>query len=85
MECEAEGWDHVDDAVEIVAAIEELRREEGAAITINCQNPEGDGRYNEAVEVASDWTNWQPLRFSGRTLRIALETAVHEKKLMKQT
>lgn len=72
-----------EDAIAIVLAIEELRREEGAGVTINCQNPDGNGPDNEAVEVASDWTNWQTRRFEGSTLRLALENAVHEKRLAK--
>jgi hypothetical protein len=68
-----------DDAFIIFLAIEELRREEGAGVTINCSNPDGTGPDNEAVEVVSDWTNWQPRRFEGSTLRLALENAAHEK------
>lgn len=73
-------FDQVEDSVAIVDAIEELRREEGAAVTICCQNPEGSGPDNEAVEVVAYWTNWQPLRFQGQTLRLALEGAIAEKR-----
>jgi hypothetical protein len=69
------------DALAIYAALEELRANEGASLTINCSNPEGTGPDNEAVEVADDWTNWQPLRFYGSTLRLALGSAMHEKQL----
>lgn len=74
----------LEDALFIVEAINELRREEGASVLICCTNPEGSGPDNEAVEVASDWTNWQPHRFGGSTLRIALENAMQEKKLAKE-
>jgi hypothetical protein len=68
-----------DDSFIILLALEELRREEGASVIINCTNSEGTGPDNEAVEVCSDWTNWQPRRFEGQTLRLAMENAAHEK------
>ena len=69
------------DAIFIVNALHELRDEDGAGVLINCANPDGTGPDNEAVEVTSDWTNWQPRRFEGQTLKLALENAVHEKRL----
>ena len=69
-----------EDAIAIYVDIGELRKEEGATVLICCSNPGGHGPDSEAVEVTSDWTNWQPHRFEGSTLRFALENAVREKK-----
>lgn len=70
------------DAVAIHEAIEELRLGEGDGVEIFCENREGFGPDNNAIEVCADWTNWQPHRFEGSTLRLALENAVHEKRLV---
>ncbi len=68
--------------VVMIDAINALREEEGASVEIMCSNPDpetADGQ--EAVEVHGSWTNWQPRRFTGRTLGVALAEAVYEMNL----
>lgn len=60
---------------EALQLIEILRVGEGASVTLLCDNPGFDGP-NNAVEVADDWTDWQPMRFTGETLTHALRSAV---------
>lgn len=59
-----------------MAAIDELRREEGDQVSILCDNPDFNGQPNNAVVISAGWTNWQDFRVSGHTLRQALENAV---------
>lgn len=66
-------------AAQIVQAINILRYNEGASVLICCENPEGTGPDNHAVDVTDAWTNWQPFRFEGRTLLAALTNAVMDK------
>jgi hypothetical protein len=55
-----------------MAAILRLVENEGASVTILCENPEGVGPDNHAVEVCDDWTNWGDRRFYGQTRLEAL-------------
>ena len=64
---------------EIVGAIEELRSEEGDSVTIISPNANFNDQPNEAIEVCGDWTNWLDKRFTGETLREALQAAVKAK------
>lgn len=52
----------------IVYAIDTLRGNEGASITIVSSNREGCGPDNELIEVCDDWTDWEDRRFKGTTL-----------------
>ena len=63
-----------------VELINELRKEEGACVTIFCDNPDFNGEPNVYVEVTSDWTDFKTARFGGDTLVKALETAAEAKK-----
>lgn len=60
--------------IELGALIEPLRAEEASAVTLICDNP--DGNPNNAVECWGDWTGWNILRFTGETLADALRAAV---------
>jgi hypothetical protein len=62
------------DWIELGALIEPLRAEEASAVTLICDNPDGDP--NNAVECWGDWTGWNILRFNGDTLADALRAAV---------
>jgi len=62
--------------VDDIDAIDELRRDEGDAVTILCDNPDGDC----AVEVSAAWTGYELRRFSGRRVSEALKAAVHAKR-----
>lgn len=62
----------------IVAAIETLREEEGASLTILCDNPDFFATHN-AIECNSDWTGYNDERFTGNTLLDCLEAAVAKK------
>lgn len=70
-----------DEVLAIVAAIDELRREEGASVEILCDNPDFNGQPNNAVVCIADWTRYQEHRSSGHTLRGALENAVAHKRM----
>lgn len=63
-------------AVNVYNALTVLRAQEGDEVTINCQNPEGVGPDNEAVDVCGGWTGFEVLRFYGRSLEEALTKAV---------
>jgi hypothetical protein len=63
------------DAAAYVAAIEELRRGEGAALTIHSSNP------RPAVEICDGWTRWQTRRFAGDTVLTCLQLAVASRRL----
>lgn len=63
-------------ALGIVNRINELRAGEGSAVTICCENPEGDGTNNHAVDCFGEWTNWLERRFEGPTLLAALDSAI---------
>jgi hypothetical protein len=59
--------------LQVLRLIDQLRADEGNAITILCDNPEGPP--NNAVEVVADWTGWEERRFDGATLLEALQAA----------
>lgn len=64
-------------ALETVAAIEALREEDGAAVTILCDD-ENATTVNEqcGIDVMGAWTDWKERRFYGRTVLAALKAAV---------
>lgn len=77
--------------VECMAAIDELRLQEGWSVSIICDNPDfGMGRCN-MVEVYGEWmatdgprkgrVDWCAVQFTGDSLLQALQTAVIGKKL----
>jgi hypothetical protein len=59
-----------------LAAILRLRDIEGDAVTILCENPDGNGDNNCAIECVGGWTNYRTLRFEGEDLAKALLLAV---------
>lgn len=52
--------------VAVMDRINSLRENEGASVTIMCDNP--DGPPNNAIEVCDDWTGWELRRFDGESL-----------------
>ena len=66
----------VDDAVAIVEALNTLRRNEGASVCLNCDNPDFNDLPNVIIEVCDEWTGWQPQRFGGDSLVAALRKAL---------
>lgn len=63
-------------------AMEACLTEEGNAVTVLGENPEGTGPDNRAVEVTAEWTDWEPRRFTGHTpleamLAAGAEQAAH--------
>ena len=67
-------WKEIERLQAIVDPLNRLRADEGNSVTFICQNPEFD-EADEAIEVSGEWTNWQPRRFTGRTLVECLEAA----------
>jgi len=61
--------------------IDALREEEGACITIPCDNPEFSENEDDNcwVEVIAGWTDWKPVRFQGSKLLVCLAKAHQEK------
>ena len=68
-------------ALAFVGTLNRLRANEGSSVTLCCDNPEGSGPNNAAVEVVDEWTNWQPRRFYGSTVYAAAEAAICERQL----
>lgn len=64
----------------IVDNIDQLRKDEGNTILIPCDNPDWDGPAC-FVEVTSNWTGWQPRRFTGDTLSEAIANAISQQAL----
>jgi len=62
-------------AAEAWRLIENLRAPEGHSITLLCNNPDFNGQPNCVIEVCAEWTNWEPKRFTGDTILIALIAA----------
>lgn len=58
--------------------IEVLTREEGSAVTILSENPEGNGPDSHAVEVCGLATGWREVRYYSRTTIEALRAAHKE-------
>lgn len=67
-----------DRRVKIAATIELLRRGEGNAVTIVCENPDypDNNLPRHVVDCCGDWTGWVDRRYGGGTLDEALRTAV---------
>lgn len=60
--------------------IEQLRDNEGAGVTILCNNPEAwDAEQTTGVEVVDWWTQWEPKRYLGPTIVAALRKALADK------
>ncbi len=73
--------DHIKELETHVAehvAINYLRADEGASVTINCDNP--DGPPNNAIDIVDEWTNWIPRRIEGESVLDCLDKAVEAKK-----
>lgn len=69
-------------ALRMFNAVEELRINEGASITIPCDPPDfGSGQMY--VTVVDEWTRWAAERFCGQNVLAALESAVAEKRSAK--
>lgn len=66
------------DAEGKMAAIEDLRKEEGAALMLFSDNPDFGGP-GCTIQVTSDWTEWKVLEFSGANLMEALRFAIEAK------
>jgi len=69
-----------DECIAICNAIGELNADEGNGVNILAANPDFIGP-NYAIEVTGDWTNWQPVRYQGDSVREALEKALEVKRL----
>jgi hypothetical protein len=61
----------ISDAV-AMGMIHDLRKGQGASVTIVCDNEEGTGADNNAVDVCGEWTDWKDKRFIGKDVRDAL-------------
>lgn len=66
-----------EDCTAICNAIGELNCDEGNSVTILAANPDFIGE-DYAIEVCGEWTEWRDLRFGGRTVLAALESAIAE-------
>lgn len=60
----------------ILDPLNELREQEGSAVTVLCDNQDFNGLPDRAIEVSDDWTGWDPMRFGGNTLAEALGAAI---------
>jgi len=67
------------DAEQVLEFLNELRKEEGSAVTIPCDNPDFNGMPNVYVDVSSDWTDFMEIRFFGDSLVEALKKAAKAK------
>jgi hypothetical protein len=57
--------------------IEQLRANQGASVTILCDNEEATYRSEQmAIEVCDDWTGWEQWRFYGETVVQCLAKAL---------
>ena len=68
-----------DECVAICNAIGELNEDEGNGVNILAANHDFPAP-NYAIEATGAWTNWQPVRYDGDTVREALEKAVRVKR-----
>lgn len=74
--------EQISDLVFIIGNIEQVRTQEGHSVTILCDNPEADTvDVQAAVEVACDFTDWEPQRFYGRTWQEAIGKAADASRL----
>jgi hypothetical protein len=61
---------------EVLRAINTLRNDEGASVTIFCDNPEAHHDYEQAaIEVCDEWTGWKAQRFTGKDWAVAVLNA----------
>lgn len=68
------------DAWASVVMLELLRKDEGASVTVLCDNPEAvSADVQCAVEISDDWTDWEPKRFYGRDIGTCLKQAIEAK------
>jgi hypothetical protein len=70
--------------VRICNAIGELTSDEGDAVTILSENPEGNGPDNRAIECCGDWTEWEDERFYSQHTVDCLEAAVKAKRVWRE-
>jgi hypothetical protein len=56
--------------------VERLIADEASSVTLLCENPEGIGPDNYAVDVSAEWTGWEEERFEGRTRLECLRKAI---------
>ncbi len=61
----------------LIDGIDELRKEEGASVTLFCDNPDFEGP-NNAIEICSSKTNWKTVRYEGNSLLEAILAAKGE-------
>lgn len=66
--------DSMDEAVETLELINELRGQEGNGVGIACDNPDFGGPAS-AVVANGEWTNWEDRSFFGPTVLDALREA----------
>ncbi|MGC2781432.1 MAG: hypothetical protein WA418_37920 [Bradyrhizobium sp.] len=55
--------------------LNDLRADEGNELLLICPNPDFNGQPNERIDVAADWTGWNPVSFAGDTLHDAVKAA----------
>lgn len=66
------------EALRILRAIDLLRADEGASVTICCDNPELGGP-NCQIQVCDGWTGWKDRSFTGETVLGCLHRAIVER------
>ena len=59
--------------------LDDLRKNEGSSVTFLSENADFNGQPNSAIEIVDEWTGWEPKRFTGNTIYIALSRAVYER------
>jgi|SRR5579871_688227 len=64
----------MDGATEKWALVDALREEEGASVTLICDNPDFIGP-DAKVTCAGSWTNWEEREFTGGHVLEALKSA----------
>lgn len=63
-------------AIQYVALVDLLRRDQGNSVIILCDNEEAETLAEQcAVEVCAYWTQWKERRFYGETVLAALQAA----------
>jgi hypothetical protein len=59
------------------AMIEALRKNEGASVTVYCDNPDPTNREDQCkVSVSDERSGWEGQDYIGSTVMVALEKAV---------
>ncbi len=66
----------MNEAEQIVEALNKLRADEGNMVMLVCPNPDFNGLPDEVVDVSGDWNAHQITRYGGDTLLQALQRAV---------